>query len=177
MRTIKPIGEQIIIRTFPPSKIGSIIIPDSAKGITQMGSKGTDDAIHFVEAEVIAVGTGLRAHDPGLVTDMARELRKWAHPMAPTKTVQSLDIVDAILSRAENGKRQPFMVKPGDRILYHPAVQKFDRQIPPEWIGLEPGEGECFIIREESVLAILDLVSATRPPSRQVSTIPQGDGY
>jgi hypothetical protein len=50
----------------------------------------------------------------------------------------------------------PLQVKPGDRILYHPSVQSFDRKIPAELLGL-PSTEECYICNEQtSVLAILD---------------------
>lgn len=215
---IKPLGEQIIIRTLPPERVGSIIIPDSAKRITH---QGTDDGpgsgseelqyvnrwlfedvtetikrlgtavrhkvliseeehellkdliiraekavlpktekgilpsagagLNFVEAEVIAVGTGVRARDSGLFWALVAKVDQLAmHDQGAVEGTQML------LDCAAKEHRVPFMVKPGDRILFHPSVQKFDRQIQPEWIGLKSGEGDCFIIREESVLAILD---------------------
>ncbi len=50
----------------------------------------------------------------------------------------------------------PLQVKPGDRILYHPAVQSFDRKIPAELLGL-PATEECYICNEmTSVLAVLE---------------------
>jgi hypothetical protein len=50
----------------------------------------------------------------------------------------------------------PLQVKPGDRILYHPSVQSFDRRIPAELLGL-PSTEECYICNEQtSVLAILE---------------------
>lgn len=231
MRQIKPIGEQIIIRTLPPERVGSIIIPDSAKRITHQGEDQnpmagseelqyinrwlfeditesmkriaaivhadwsypktplTDEekdllndlvkraeksilpktetgilpsagaGIHFVEAEVMAVGTGIRARDPHLVEECAAWFDRYFAGVPIDKVHLALiesDIARTLLARARNGHREPFLVKPGDRILYHPSVQKFDRQIPAEWMGLEPGEGDVFIIREESVLAILD---------------------
>jgi co-chaperonin GroES (HSP10) len=230
MRQIKPIGEQIIIRTLPPDRVGSIIIPDSAKRITHQGedqsplagseelqyvnrwlfedmtetmkrfvagmyatSAGfsmnlTDEeqellsdlvvraekailpktekgilpsagaGIHFVEAEVVAVGTGVRAKDPGLFDELVQGLESIFDPEdGNTKRCDpEHPKLSKLLARARNGHRVSFLVKVGDRILYHPSVQKFDRQIPPEWIGLEPGEGDVFIIREESVLAIID---------------------
>ncbi len=160
MRTIKPLGEQIIIKVLPPDQIGSIIVPDSAKGITQTGEKGAEDAVHFVEAEVIAVGPGKRGKgDKTLVADMADVLRgRWDYVATKfnaaeiaAKIRENEDRVISLLQRAENGhSRLPLEVKPGDRILYHPAVQRFDRRVE----GL--GEGEFYIIREESVLAVLD---------------------
>ena len=209
---IKPLGEQIIIRLLPPDSVGLIIIPDSAKRITQQGtndgpgsgsnelqyvnrwlfedmtesmkriSAGTPisdedmellkDLVHranrsilpktatgiipsngagvnFVEAEVIAVGPGKRKRDPGLLNDLA-----WALQL------QKLDLLEtrqynSVLNRALHPElREPLIVKPGDRILYHPAVQAFDRRIDADVLGFS--EGEFFIIREESVLAILD---------------------
>lgn len=149
---IKPLGEQIIIRTLKPDSIGSIIIPDSAKAITKTGESSLTNQLNFVEAEVIAVGPGKRMHDDKtLISDLAYGLQQAMAGMIHSKSVERL------LDRAERSYvRMPMIVKPGDRILFHPSVQKFDRQIEPEWIGLKSGEGDCFIIREESVLAILD---------------------
>jgi hypothetical protein len=39
-RFIRPLGEQIIIRTIPPLSVGSIIVPDSAKRITHKQAAG-----------------------------------------------------------------------------------------------------------------------------------------
>ena len=232
MRTIQPIGEQIIIRTLPPERVGSIIIPDSAKRITHQGEDqnpmaGSEElqyvnrwlfedmtetikrlaslqvfnafavtlsdeekellkdlvkraeksilpktetgilpsagaGIHFVAAEVMAVGTGIRAKDPGLFDSLVAALKEACDFIDDPQdggihtASATADRLREVADRACNGHREPFLVKPGDRILYHPSVQKFDRQIPAEWMGLEPGEGDVFIIREESVLAILD---------------------
>lgn len=151
---IRPLGEQIIIRTIPPSLVGSIIIPDSAKGQNHMGEKG--DFVHFVEAEVIAVGPGRRVKgDPDLFLELVDCLQRWhdvSHSAPFSDTCE-------LLERAKNSLHGviPPQVKPGDRILYHPAVQRFDRKIDPLLLGLVPeGDEEYFIIREESVLAILE---------------------
>jgi co-chaperonin GroES (HSP10) len=159
-RMIRPLGEQIIIRTIPQSEVRSIIIPDSAKGITMIGDKGESDAVHFVEAEVIAVGPGKRTKgDPDLLLEMAEVLKgRWdfvATKFNPVEIAAKIreneDRVLGLIDRAENPQlRIPPLVKPGDRILYHPAVQRFDRKVE----GL--GEGEYFIIREESVLAVIE---------------------
>jgi co-chaperonin GroES (HSP10) len=144
---IQPLGEQIIIKIIPQNSVGSIIIPDSAKGITMMGAKGSEDAVHFVEAEVIAVGPGKRGKgDPTLVRELADALDRVTYQ--DRSAVQG---TGALIERARNPlERIPLIVKPGDRILYHPSVQRFDRKVE----GL--GEGEYFIIREESVLAVIE---------------------
>jgi co-chaperonin GroES (HSP10) len=147
-RLIRPLGEQIIIRVFPPSSVGSIIIPDSAKGSTHQGEKG--DLVHFVEAEVVAVGPGKRGKDSRLMQDMADLLRAFQED-----STTQLD-VELLLERFDRGELIPLTVKPGDRILYHPAVQSFDRRIDPELLGL-PASEECYICNEmTSVLAILE---------------------
>jgi co-chaperonin GroES (HSP10) len=148
-RLIRPLGEQIIIRVFPPSSVGSIIIPDSAKGSTHQGEKG--DLVHFVEAEVVAVGPGRRGKDSHIVSDLAYGLQALAAGM-----LDKTDY-DRLLKRAERRDFLiPLQVKPGDRILYHPAVQSFDRRIDPELLGL-PASEECYICNEmTSVLAILE---------------------
>lgn len=151
-RMIRPLGEQIIIRTIPQSEVGSILIPDSAKGITMMGDKGASDAVHFVEAEVIAVGPGKRMKgDPTLIDDLVRKLDQLAmHDQGAVEGTQ------ALIDRAQKCERIAPLVKPGDRILYHPAVQRFDREIDPESIGLPAGE-RCFIVSElTSVLAVIE---------------------
>ena len=146
-RSIQPLGEQIIIRTIPKDSIGSILIPDSAKGITMMGEKGAEDAVHFVEAEVVAVGPGKRGKgDPTLVGELAEALDR-----VTNQDRSAVDGTWALIERARNPQeRIPLIVKPGDRILYHPAVQKFDRKVE----GL--GEGEFYIILENSVLAVIE---------------------
>jgi co-chaperonin GroES (HSP10) len=159
-RMIRPLGEQIIIRTIPPLSVGSIIVPDSAKGITMMGDKGASDAVHFVEAEVIAVGPGKRGKDRRVFDEMVRILEGWnaaADFDAATGFMLDLPIpVDKLLELAKRDYRIPPLVKPGDRILYHPAVQRFDREIDPESIGLPAGE-RCFIVSEmTSVLAVIE---------------------
>ena len=161
---IHPLGEQIIIRTIKPDSVGSIIIPDSAKAITKSGESSLTNQLNFVEAEVIAVGPGKRSKDPGFAAEVTKFLRCLLLDIEQSRSrkvehlmiTEDVPFVETLLARAENHHREPLTVKPGDRILYHPAVQKFDRQIDPELIGLRSGEGECFIIREESVLAILE---------------------
>jgi co-chaperonin GroES (HSP10) len=211
-RMIRPLGEQIIIRTIPPLSVGSIIVPDSAKRITHQGTEegpgtGSDElqyvnrwlfedmtesmkriaagvpisetdkellkdlamrakksllpktetgiipssgeGLNFVEAEVIAVGPGRRAYDPLLMQDA----RDFFLAFAEDSTIQVP--YDDFLERF-SVCRQPLSVKPGDRILYHPAVQRFDREIDPESVGLPAGE-RCFIINEmTSVLAVIE---------------------
>jgi co-chaperonin GroES (HSP10) len=147
-RQIRPLGEQIIIRVIPPLSVGSIIIPDSAKGSTHQGEKG--DLVHFVEAEVIAVGPGKRGKDSRLTQDMADLLRAFQED-----STAQLD-VEPLLERFDRGELIPLQVKPGDRILYHPSVQSFDRKIPAELLGL-PATEECYICNEmTSVLAVLE---------------------
>ena len=213
-RIIKPLGEQIIIRTLPPDQIGSIIVPQSAKGISKSGTSNESDhsrqlqyvnrqlfedmaaafeklvrgvpimdadkaflkelnreaqkavlrrdmktmmeeatePLHFVEADVIACGPGKRGKDSLLVADLAYCLEQAA------SGILTIGDYDRVLSRAEDPNAiQPLSVKPGDRILYHPAVQKYDREIEPELVGLEPIIGsKCFIIREESILGVVE---------------------
>lgn len=146
---ITPLGEQIIIRTLPPETIGSIIIPPSAKGITMQGAKGPEDAVHFTEAEVIAVGPGKQVKDQRLLDDLMTQL------LAPTPAQFSLK---PFTERYDNRNgRVPMFVKPGDRILYHPAVQKFDRDITELMRNGDVSNGsQYFIIREESVLAVIE---------------------
>lgn len=144
-RTIRPLGEQIIIRVIPQNSVGSIIVPDSAKGITMMGEKGAQDAVHFVEAEVVAVGPGKLAKDPELLLELTETLRRITAGNSPPP-----EDLSQLIHRAERPSRVPMNVARGDRILYHPSVQKFDRKVE----GL--GEGEYFIIREESVLAVIE---------------------
>jgi co-chaperonin GroES (HSP10) len=150
-RQIRPLGEQVIIRVIPPLSVGSIIIPDSAKGSTHQGEGGS--LVHFVEAEVVAVGPGKRGTgDPKLLDDLVRKLDQLAmHDQGAVEGTRSL------LQRAQNRNQPiPLQVKPGDRILYHPSVQSFDRKIPAELLGL-PSTEECYICNEKtSVLAILD---------------------
>ncbi len=163
IQSIKPLGEQIIIRTFPPDCIGSIIIPDSAKGITQKGSKGDMDAVHFVEAEVIAVGPGKRVQDRALFYEMAQLIAQWQRGLRIAEFGGLKDQTESLLDRVCNeGKRVPPIVKPGDRILYHPAVQRFDRDITDLMVKLlnlnaeDLAGSQYFIIREESVLAVIE---------------------
>lgn len=171
---IQPLGEQLIIRTIPVDSVGSIIIPDSAKGITQKGSGGDMDAVHFVEAEVEAVGPGKRVKDQRLMGDMAYVLETFlalsgltrdGTPAAfvvtsgdETRDRQtSLNAAIAVLERIDRQcTRIPPIVKPGDRILYHPAVQRFDRDITDVMQNGDNLNGsKYFIIREDSVLAVI----------------------
>jgi co-chaperonin GroES (HSP10) len=165
---IQPLGEQIIIRTIPQNSVGSILIPDSAKGITMMGEKGAMDAVHAVEAEVIAVGPGKRQKgDMKLVEDFVTlvteanenvnarmrgdgsDRRRWCQ-------IED-DITRLILRAGSRNARIPPLVKPGDHILYHPAVQKFDRDITHVMEnGNEISGSKYFMIREDSVLAVID---------------------
>ena len=154
---IHPIGEQIIIQCIQPEAVGSIIIPDSVKAITKTGESSLVDQLNFVEANVIACGPGKRGKDETLVRDLAKKLDQLAmHDQGAVEGTQ------ALLDRANDpNARQPLIVKPGDRILFHPSVQRFDREIEPESIGLPANSGRCFIIREESVLGIIE--SAPHP--------------
>jgi co-chaperonin GroES (HSP10) len=150
-RQIRPLGEQIIIRVLPPLSVGSIIIPDSAKGSTHQGEKG--DLVHFVEAEVVAVGPGKRGNgDPTLIDDLV-----WKVDQLAMHDHGAVEGTQALIDRASNRYAPiPLQVKPGDRILYHPAVQSFDRRIPAELLGL-PATEECYICNEmTSVLAVLE---------------------
>jgi len=168
IQQLRPLGEQIIIRTIPVDSLGSIIIPDSAKRIT-VASKGEKqpDAFNFVEAEVIAVGPGKRMKgEPGfiaavsdflndLISDIDLSLASRSHQMS---TVQAKGEAKRLLQRAENVTNYiPPLVKPGDRILYHPAVQRFDRDITDlmQQHGDLNSGSRYFIIREDSVLAVI----------------------
>jgi hypothetical protein len=76
---------------------------------------------------------------------MADLLRRWCEPATPGNRWEDI-VNDArpILQRfALRTFPIPLEVKSGDRILYHPAVQSFDRKINPELIGLKPEEGDC----------------------------------
>ena len=216
-RIIKPLGEQIIIRTLPPDQIGSIIVPQSAKGISKTGTSNDSDhsrqlqyvnrqlfedmaaafeklvrgvpimdadkaflkelnreaqkavlrrdmktmmeeatePLHFVEADVIACGPGKRGQDERLLADMVLCLGGLLSVRQPSSWTQHAR--DLIVRAEDLNAIQPLSVKPGDRILYHPAVQKYDREIEPELVGLKPIIGsKCFIIREESILGVVE---------------------
>jgi co-chaperonin GroES (HSP10) len=155
---IQPLGEQIIIRTIPQNSIGSILVPDSAKGITMTGEKGAEDAVHFVEAEVVAVGPGKRQKgDAKLLEDLWDTLYNLYMQGHKNSNIHDQDIT--LLKKRynqQNGRLSP-LVKPGDRILYHPAVQKFDRDITDVMQnGNEVSGSKYFMIREESVLAVIE---------------------
>jgi co-chaperonin GroES (HSP10) len=218
-RMIRPLGEQIIIRTIPPLSVGSIIVPDSAKRITHQGTEegpgtGSDElqyvnrwlfedmtesmkriaagvpiseedkellkdlamranksllpktetgiipsngqGLNFVEAEVIAVGPGKLGHDSTILEELALMLELGRSASVDLGNEPELSRVNELVMRARYPQRQPLSVKPGDRILYHPAVQRFDREIDPESVGLPAGE-RCFIISEmTSVLAVIE---------------------
>lgn len=151
-RQIRPLGDQLIIKVVPMAdKLGSIIVPDQAKTTTLMGSKGSEDAVNFVEAIVIAVGPGKRSQgDPKLVDDLWNALLGFPKEVFFNTFIDRPDAIRRLGERVHETSRLPLTVKPGDRILYHPSVQKFDRKVG----GL--GEGEYFIILENSVLAILE---------------------
>jgi co-chaperonin GroES (HSP10) len=86
-----------------------------------------------------------------LIDDLADMLSLARSPSIDLGNEPDLSHVNDLIQRARNPQlRIPPLVKPGDRILYHPAVQRFDRKVE----GL--GEGEYFIIREESVLAVIE---------------------
>lgn len=160
MRDIQPLGEQIIIKTMPLESLGSILIPDSAKRHTLTGEKGAEDAVHYVEAEVVAVGPGKRQKgDRSLIPDMAYTLQQWRACSSALEYGDLCRMTDRLLARAENvAGVLPMMVKPGDRILYHPAVQKFDRDITHLMQNGEPSSTgvKWFMIREDSVLAVIE---------------------
>ena len=147
---IQPLGSQIIIRTLPQDSWKGIIIPDSAKGPTIVGEKGPNDAVHFVEAEVVAVGPGKSSKgDPRLADDMAEALQMAILGSLPREQY------DSLLHRADTrNNRIPLAVKAGDRILYHPAVVSFDREIDGHLLDL-PGE-TLYIIGEHSILAVIE---------------------
>ncbi len=147
---IQPLGNQIIIRTLPPESWKGIIIPDSSRGSTIVGAKGAEDAVHFVEAEVIAVGPGMQSKgDLHLADDMAYALQRAVIGELPREEY------DRLLDRAEHRyERIPVSVKPGDRVLYHPAVKSFDREIDGEQLGF--GKGDFYICGEHSIMAVLE---------------------
>ncbi len=157
---IKPLGNQLIIRTIPQESWRGIIIPQTARGATITGDKGAEDAAHFVEAEVIAVGPGKRRKgDPDLVADMAGVLRSLLVASSADKAWNDEYVARqarGMVDRAEN--RTAFLeplVKPGDRVLYHPAVQKFDRQIDGALIGRDD-DSQYFIVGEHSIMAVIE---------------------
>lgn len=166
MRNIQPLGEQIIIRTIPQSQFGSIIVADSVKGIITL--KGDDgQAVHFVEAEVIAVGPGKRNTDPALIgsmrmflTDLIVNIEDSLSPKHHAfSSVQAMGEAKRLLQRSQNGhQRQALSVKPGDRIVFHPAVQSFDRDVTDFLSdGTEPLGTKYFLISEErSALAVIE---------------------
>lgn len=156
-RSIRPLGDQLIIKVIPQESWKGILIPDSAKGPTITGEKGSEDAVHFVQAEVIAVGPGSRSKgDPKLIPAIVSALHDAAAMIdGPGPELHADDeLVDRLMGLAAlasvEDRRLPLTVSPGDLILYHPAVQKFDRRVE----GL--GDGEYYIIGEHSVLAILE---------------------
>jgi co-chaperonin GroES (HSP10) len=198
---IKPLGNQLIIRTLPPDSIGSILVPDSAKAMTLTGSKETkashyiieadvyrgvkdilqghirkdagaivrgflgaktnanqanlNDAVHFVEAEVIAVGPGKRFQDRTILKELAYCLEN-PEPLEPA-------LLASLLKRARDPQMfMPPIVQVGDLIHYHPAVQRFDRDITDIVLRYSDQREEdlkgsrFFLIREESVLAVIE---------------------
>lgn len=153
---IQPLGSQVIIRTIPQESWKGIIIPDSAKKSTVVGDDNS--IINFVEAEVVAVGPGMRIKDSKLFDDMADAIQGSLrlHPTPSDEWRRQLRETATTLNdrlNAETFERIPLTVKPGDRILYHPAVQRFDRNISG---ALSELEGNCFIIREDSILAVIE---------------------
>jgi co-chaperonin GroES (HSP10) len=155
---INPLGNQLIIRTIPQESWRGIVIPQTARGATITGDKGAEDAAHFVEAEVIAVGPGKRRKgDPDVIAEIAHMLRCFiGQTDARLPLPGMVDQCRALIERAENRTAflEPF-VKPGDRVLYHPAVQKFDRQIDGAMIGYEDGF-DYFIVGEHSIMAVIE---------------------
>ena len=113
------------------------------------------EPLHFVEADVIACGPGKRGQDERLLADMVLCLGGLLSVRQPSSWTQHAR--DLIVRAEDLNAIQPLSVKPGDRILYHPAVQKYDREIEPELVGLKPMIGsKCFIIREESILGVVE---------------------
>lgn len=203
---IQPLGEQIIIRTIPQDQVGSVLIPDTAKSITMMGSKpgvkvdayvvdadlfkgmldvtcgikrrdlqdlirraekaptvaprdNPGDAVHFVEAEVVAVGPGKRVRDSRLCEDLLTALNAlfMCSQVGSQNHTITDEVFDSLCARVQfKGRRQPILVKPADKILYHPAVQRFDREITHLMNGDGSPGSKYFIIREESVLAVIE---------------------
>ena len=161
LRGFRPLGEQIIIRVRPVAEqIGSIVVPDVAKRHTQQGSDGA--AVHFVEADVIAVGPGRRRQDPVLPREMAFVLREllggatFSDSGNEPGTVPRA-MVNALIERALNPPpRLTPSVKPGDHILFHPAVQSFDRELQEDLLDPDDREGKYYIIREDSILAVIE---------------------
>jgi co-chaperonin GroES (HSP10) len=154
-RTITPLGEQIIIRKIPiADTLNGIVLPDSAKRSTMMGSAGAQDAVHFVQAEVIAVGPGKRAKgDPELIPHMITGLRDAAEWIANNHDRNPLFVEQLYELARKAGKveRVPLLVKPGDKILYHPSVETFDRKLEQF-----RDDGDYYIILENSVLAVIE---------------------
>lgn len=153
-QVINPLGNQLIIRAIPQESWRGIVIPQTARSATMTGAKGGEDAVHFVEAEVIAVGPGKRRKgDPDLVADLVYALQLVrGRNTGPNVAVD----YEALIERAEN--RTAFLepsVKPGDRVLYHPAVQKFDREIDGAMIG-RADDGKYYIVGEHSIMAVLE---------------------
>jgi co-chaperonin GroES (HSP10) len=112
-----------------------------------------------VEAEVVAVGPGRLGKDSTLINDLTDALEfLWeAEVLDDHVRHESSPRYLNLIERARNRHTLiPLQVKPGDRILYHPSVQRFDRKIDPSMIGL-PDTEECYIISEQtSVLAVLE---------------------
>ncbi len=157
-QVINPLGNQLIIRAIPQESWRGIIIPQTAQAATVMGDKGAEDSVHFVEAEVIAVGPGKRRKgDPDVVAEMAHMLRCLLGQTDSRLPLPAMpEQCRALIERAENRSAylEPF-VKPGDRVLYHPAVQKFDRRIDGALIGRND-DGQYFIVGEHSIMAVIE---------------------
>ena len=116
------------------------LLPKNTTGIIPQNGAG----LNFVEAEVVAVGPGRRTHDPQLHEDLVSFVTGF---FAGNRLSQREGA--ELLERASVSQRIPLSVKVGNHVWYHPAVQRYDRQI-------DLGDGETyFIIREESVLAVL----------------------
>lgn len=175
---IQPIGEQIIIQCIQPDSVGSIIIPDSVKAITKTGDSSLVDQLNFVEANVIACGPGKRGKGVVFIEHARVFLMQLVDNISASLDDETRDYswmpdqamseAKRILKLADNETgRLSLIVKPGDRILFHPSVQRFDREIDPESIGLPANSGRCFIIREDSVLGIIE--GAPQPASAGAS--------
>jgi|SRR5882672_1432864 len=157
VREVQPLGDQIIIRTIPQESVGSIVVPDSAKRISHQGADG--QVVHSVEADVLAVGNGKRLNgDKALVAELVDVIRDFQDgEWIPRERIHEL------FQRAENGHhRATLQVKPGDRVIFHPAVQSFDRDITDLLSdGTEPLGTRYYLISEErSALAIIERETA-----------------
>lgn len=129
------------------------LLPKNATGIIPQNGAG----LNFVEAEVVAVGPGRRAKSPDLIEALAHALQFHIEPPRGRTDLHDAEEFflrlfqkhQELIRRARQDELIPLSVKVGNRVWYHPSVQRFDRQI-------DLGDGETyFIIGEHSVLAVL----------------------